>query len=59
MEYIMRCGVEKYLGVDSINNELDAIKKFNNNYIYIFASHHNQNEWRDENIHTIYFDNSI
>ena len=29
----MRCGVEKYLGMESINNELDAIKKFNNNYI--------------------------
>lgn len=57
MEYIIRCSIEKFFASGQVENELDAIKKFINEYLIPKCQGMNQHEWRVKNTFNVHVDN--
>ena len=57
MEFCIRAAIEKYFAAGIVETELDAIKKFNEEYIIPKCKAFNQTKWRYSNTFNVYFDN--
>ena len=46
MEFFIRCAMEKFYASGIENTELDAIKRFNKEYLLPACSKYKQDKWR-------------
>ena len=57
MEFLIRAAVEKFFASGQVESELDAVIKFNEEFIKPKCEKFNQTAWRFENTFNVYVDN--
>lgn len=57
MEFIIRASIEKFYASEQVETELDAVKKFNEEYVIPKCKAFNQTKWRFSNTFNVYVDN--
>lgn len=57
MEFIIRAAIEKFFASGQVESELEAVKKFNEEFIKPKCAQFNQTKWRYANTFNVYVDN--
>ena len=59
MEFIIRAAIEKFYASGQVETELEAVIKFNEEYIIPKCTQFNQSKWRYGNTFNVYVDNVV